>query len=377
MNTNKINLNNYEAYLLDFLEGNLNDTTDQEMLFAFLKEYPELNALLETPIDKLNYFETDNFQDVYLYSENLKQNKPSPEYERLFFLAMENELTAEEYKQLDSEINSDPILARHYKYWINTKLIPNQTLALSHQYKSKLKHGRKLYPAFMALATAAVGLYAFLYFGITEPVPNAPNQTIAQQNNVVGPIAHVDNNTPNTAEENSTNNIASISSFNQGNNRPIRKTKSENKPDNYPNVDLQAKKSGNLTFNNPDDSSKPNSDQNTPENQKVNQPALLKINAVGISPESMFISEMPQVSTKPIIATASTKTNSKNNLLTMLNNRINDFFHIKADAEMKAGAILGAIDQEGLIGLNAEKGQNGRIQALTFRLANKTWKQEL
>ena len=113
MNTNKINLNNYEAYLLDFLEGNLNDTTDQEMLFAFLKEYPELNALLETPIDKLNYFETDNFQDVYLYSENLKQNKPSPEYERLFFLAMENELTAEEYKQLDSEINSDPILARH------------------------------------------------------------------------------------------------------------------------------------------------------------------------------------------------------------------------------------------------------------------------
>lgn len=48
-NTN-INSTNYEAHLLDYLEGNISEE-DRDMLFAFLDRHPELKTDLDVPID--------------------------------------------------------------------------------------------------------------------------------------------------------------------------------------------------------------------------------------------------------------------------------------------------------------------------------------
>ncbi|NJK98050.1 MAG: hypothetical protein HC905_26890 [Bacteroidales bacterium] len=44
--TMKIDLNNYEAFFLDFAEGRLDNSSTLEML-AFLRNHPELKAELE------------------------------------------------------------------------------------------------------------------------------------------------------------------------------------------------------------------------------------------------------------------------------------------------------------------------------------------
>lgn len=98
----KINLHNYEAYFLDFAEGNLSDAQIQQME-EFLNLHPELRTELED-------FEPISISDIN--NENLGWNdlkKPTfhelendKELRDAFFIrAIENLLTSYEKKILD------------------------------------------------------------------------------------------------------------------------------------------------------------------------------------------------------------------------------------------------------------------------------------
>ncbi len=45
-----INLSNYEAYMLDYLEGTIS-AEEEKLLLEFLEEHPQLKAELEVSVD--------------------------------------------------------------------------------------------------------------------------------------------------------------------------------------------------------------------------------------------------------------------------------------------------------------------------------------
>ena len=105
-----INSNNYEAFYLDFLEGNLNEE-DTALLFVFLDKNPELK-LDETEFISLedNSSSLDN-----LYKQSLKQVLVEEENVTIlnvnsFLIAQtEKQLSPAKEKQLEEFIASNPI----------------------------------------------------------------------------------------------------------------------------------------------------------------------------------------------------------------------------------------------------------------------------
>jgi hypothetical protein len=119
----KINIHNYEAFFLDFAEGNLS-ATDSKELEAFLALHPELRDELEA-FDPISL--NDDLIDAPAW-ENLK--KPTADAlkvdmslrEQLYFSAIENQLDAESARLLN-EILSEEAFANEYALWQKTRLI--------------------------------------------------------------------------------------------------------------------------------------------------------------------------------------------------------------------------------------------------------------
>ncbi|MCA0429715.1 MAG: hypothetical protein LCH32_04365 [Bacteroidetes bacterium] len=97
----KINLNNYEAYLLDYFEGSLNELDCNE-LKGFIKQNPQLNIDFEDfnlPILKV---ETNEFE----IKNSLKKNKC--DYENQVIISyLENCLPAEELLEFEQKLSVD------------------------------------------------------------------------------------------------------------------------------------------------------------------------------------------------------------------------------------------------------------------------------
>ncbi len=121
----KINLHNYEAYFLDFAEGNLNDAQIREME-AFLKVHPELRVELEEfdPIS-LSDIEIESHGWGDLKKPTLKDIQNNADLRATFFIrAIENLLTDFEKGLLENLLENDHFAAE-FANWINTILEEN------------------------------------------------------------------------------------------------------------------------------------------------------------------------------------------------------------------------------------------------------------
>lgn len=133
----RIDIHNYEAYLLDFSEGTLGDELQME-LELFLIQNPELNIDLSelslVPFEKeeIHFSEKNNLKKSY--SDLISENQ--------FISYIENQLPLKERLNLEKSCVSNPSLAYELQHFHQT--IAKAELSITYPNKKELKRRPKV-----------------------------------------------------------------------------------------------------------------------------------------------------------------------------------------------------------------------------------------
>ena len=158
-----INIENYEAYLLDYLEGNLTEREEQELL-RFLDAHPGLKGSLED-------YETVRLSPPEVsYEKKHSLRKPDLSFESIDDLnaeeAMaafyEGDLSPRQQRALDAYLKDHPEMVRDYKLYGKVFLVPP---ADTFDKKPDLiRKERKIVVWYPAVAAAVALLLVFSFF---------------------------------------------------------------------------------------------------------------------------------------------------------------------------------------------------------------------
>jgi len=184
----KINRNNYEAYFIDYMEGNL----DVKLVDDFL-EFLLLNPDLKE--------ELSLFQSVSLEPEEIQFNKKERLYKNKFDLEdnfnhssvalLEGDLSKDERAAFEDYINSHPEKKKEFQLFEKTKLQPD--LSVRYDRKSSLYHrstGRSV--IMWSTRIAAVIIFAITFYVLVDQYSGnkleepkvAVIETVTQQNEI-------------------------------------------------------------------------------------------------------------------------------------------------------------------------------------------------
>jgi len=159
----RISIFNYEAFYLDFLEGNLSEE-DTSLLLQFLEEHPELKVdddsllVVENELPELDaQFKSDlkfiAFDQEVITKLNVEQ-----------FLIAETEglLSAEKQNELNKFVSDDASLVQLQKIYSSAHLVADSSIV--YPDKNSLKQNKRivLWP-YIAAAAASVALFFFLW----------------------------------------------------------------------------------------------------------------------------------------------------------------------------------------------------------------------
>lgn len=168
-----INIHNYEAYLLDYAEGNLSDK-DQVDLEIFLFNNPQIDISLNDL--KLVHLEIDN--SCFLNKQSIKKSERDLVSEELFVSYIENQLSGKEKINFEKSCRINNRLANELKLYKNTILSPDLEIVFPN--KNRLKRQSKLVLIFAHkesyVATAASVLFLmglFLFWRTFILLPNS------------------------------------------------------------------------------------------------------------------------------------------------------------------------------------------------------------
>ena len=162
-----INLNNYEAFLLDHFEGNLSGEHLAELkLFAL--NHPELNIDLEDS-DELPLL---NIPDrAFTGVNSLYKNEDEFLLNNRFIMHVEGLLSEKESDELIKDTENNPLLKKELTLYNNTRLVPEEIVF---QGKNKLKKRSRVIPLFenfeAGMIAAAVIIVTGLFFLFNSPV---------------------------------------------------------------------------------------------------------------------------------------------------------------------------------------------------------------
>jgi hypothetical protein len=165
MKTQMINITNYEAYYLDFLEGNLSDDLAAQLM-EFLALNPdlvvdeEMLSLLDLADEKIIFPRTNSLKVPDLDSEINAQS-----VENFMIAAVENELESKRQAELTEFIQQNPQLERDFELFKQAKL--KADVGIVYPAKNKLKRG-KLIPMFGPFASIAAGLILYISFNMLQ-----------------------------------------------------------------------------------------------------------------------------------------------------------------------------------------------------------------
>lgn len=179
MNKSKINIDNYEAFLLDRLEGNISPEDDLE-LSLFLIE----NNLEAAEYGDLFYFENNELGNEIKADVDfsfLKQDASAGDIEEMLFDAVEGNLAESELNSLLSLTKEDKVLARQYDAMMATRLTPDQSMVFGN--KASLKKTVSFKRAYYILA-AACFLGLILTFGLLLFRTGVENNAPITQNKI-------------------------------------------------------------------------------------------------------------------------------------------------------------------------------------------------
>lgn len=159
----RIGINNYEAFLLDYTEGNLGPELTAELLL-FLEQHPELNAGLDDlnavrlPVETVPRFR---------YKESLKKTSRQEDTNRFPQLCLafyDKIITPGEEEELERMLREHPGLKKDFIAFSHTYLQPDSTI--SYPYTASLKRSReaapnmilRLWPRYIAAAAVITAL---------------------------------------------------------------------------------------------------------------------------------------------------------------------------------------------------------------------------
>lgn len=174
-----IDINNYEAYFLDYHEGKLGPHEVAELML-FLERNPELKEVFEE-FENMSIMEMESGEVVFEGKEELKKklavNKDN--YEQYFVSAIEGDLNSLEQKQVKLFIGSNPAMQREMELFRLTKLIPDNTVV--YEGKNELKRGKRRPVLWYYAAAAAAALLIGLFFMMND-TGKAPQEFVNNGN---------------------------------------------------------------------------------------------------------------------------------------------------------------------------------------------------
>ena len=130
----KINLHNYEAYLLDFSEGNLTDELQME-LELFLIQHPKLDInLSDLDLVSLNE-ESISFSN----KNNLKKTETDLVSKGQFVAYIEGQLSATEKAELEKSCINNPLLSKELALFQKTILAVDSSIIYPNKNELKRK----------------------------------------------------------------------------------------------------------------------------------------------------------------------------------------------------------------------------------------------
>jgi len=186
---NRINRNNYESYLIDLMEGNLDAQTGEELM-QFLDENPDIKE------------EFEKFENVSLEPEpvafkgksELKQKIIIPvgdidedNFENFFIAWHENDLSPKERESVEQFVTKNPFLKKEFELFGSLAVMPDKAVVYGN--KEVLYHRKKAIPLFWISSAAAVLLVLIAVFGLLKYNLNRQiilnhNRTVAQVNTI-------------------------------------------------------------------------------------------------------------------------------------------------------------------------------------------------
>ena len=192
---NNINVHNYEAYFLDFIEGNLSKEQLDE-LDMFLEKYPEYKedlAMMSNDMEPILVSDDIIFEDKSALKKISLHEKP----EEWYIADIENELDNSEKKLLYGFLTDNIIELKQYELYKKTILKPDLDIVFKH--KRKLKHSKlnvnKL--VYLSLSAAAsiilIAYFLFLYKNVDLNTIKG-NSEIAQVKKVPAKKLNIDFN---------------------------------------------------------------------------------------------------------------------------------------------------------------------------------------
>lgn len=175
-----INKNNYEAYLLDYFEGNLFENEKAELV-AFALTHPELNINLE---DDLIYFEEPN--ETFAFDKTSLKSNATPTDEE-FILYVEGQLDENQKNDFEKFVATEPTLKKELKTWQATIL---EKPSITYPNKRSLKQytiAPTIYP--LLAAASVITLFILIqephertYYRTNEPLNFAKQTTYSKYN---------------------------------------------------------------------------------------------------------------------------------------------------------------------------------------------------
>ncbi len=164
-----INIENYEAFYLDFLEGNLNEVENRAFL-TFLEENPDLiqdeNLMSFSSENSLESLDNNFIKNLKVFDKT--ETITAENYENFMIASVENQLAATKQTELKDFITKDKKFQAEFILYKKTILSPDETIIYSE--KNKLKRGIviPLYGKFISIAA----VLAIIFFAIPTNNPN-------------------------------------------------------------------------------------------------------------------------------------------------------------------------------------------------------------
>lgn len=181
----KINIYNYEAYAIDYLDGKLNDSELEEMQ-AFLLNHPHIAMELEDLNDFELAFENKSKLDSQFKSQ-LKKREIVPykeideqNFEEKFIAYWEDDLEEQERKELLLFVQKNPILRNNFDEFGSLKITADFSITFPDKKELKKEKSIKLVLFYRIVAAAAVLLFGFWLFQSNNEIPKRTQFTKIQ-----------------------------------------------------------------------------------------------------------------------------------------------------------------------------------------------------
>ena len=165
-----INITNYELYVMDYLEGNLESLKKKEME-TFLLLHPNIAHEIEG-LNKIKITDRNTRKLDLDFSLSLKKNEvieleqiSEENYEEVFIADLEQDLSIQEQQKLALFLKENPGLQPEFKQQQSTILQPNKNIVFKN--KALLKKKNRLVVLWPSIATVAAIL--FLSFWLFKP----------------------------------------------------------------------------------------------------------------------------------------------------------------------------------------------------------------